>query len=110
MGGKTLNLENDAEILQIKVFKKSGVGPYLVVYKNIKDRWAIVAMDWFIGNKAEPRLGIRWFNQNVGNPQSSSKPSWLVIPPEMSKNILFGLPIEHDFYGKIAHYTTVFNL
>ena len=53
MGGETLNLDNDAEILQIRVFEKSGIGPYWVVYKNPQEKWAIVAMDWFIGAKAE---------------------------------------------------------
>ena len=94
--GKDFSLDND-NILEINSPKKSVGGPYVVVFKNIDERWAIVALDW----DKEPRLGIRWFWGNGGNPFSSGNGTWLVIPPSLSKNILSGLSIEHKFYTKI---------
>ena len=95
MGGESFPLEDDEKILEINSPKKLVGGPYVVVFKNLDERWAIVAMDW----DSEPRLGIRWFRGNGGNPLSSGKPIWLVIPPSLSKNILYGLPINH----KVSH-------
>ena len=97
MGGETLDMTNDAEILQIQSPRTSVDGPYAVVYKDLTDRWAIVALDW----DEKPRLGIRWFWGNGGNPFSSAHPIWLVIPPTLSKSILEGLQIENSFSNKI---------
>jgi len=82
---------------------KSNVGgPYVVVYESLEERWAVVALDW----DNEPRLGIRWFWGNGGNPFSSSYPIWLIIPPSLSKNILSGLPLPHKFSGQLEEFLT----
>ena len=101
-GGETFPLECDSAILEIKSPKDRVRGPYVVVFKNLAERWAIVAMDW----EGEPRLGIRWFWGNGGNPFSSAHPTWLVIPPELSKSILLGLPLAHKFSDRLEEYLT----
>lgn len=53
MGGENFPLDNDAQILSLSSPKRSVGGPYAVVYKNLDERWAIVALDW----DAEPRRG-----------------------------------------------------
>lgn len=97
MSGKDFPLQDDSKILAINSPRDSVGGPYAVVYKNMEERWAIVAMDW----DGEPRLGMRWFWGGGGNPLSSGYPIWLVIPPSLSKNILSGLPIGHKFGARV---------
>ena len=77
--GKSYPLE-DAEILKINSPRSSVKGPYKVVLKNTKERWAIVVFDW----EGDPRLGMRWFWGNGGNPFSSGNGTWLVIPPSLT--------------------------
>ncbi|MEI7664199.1 MAG: hypothetical protein WCK34_18475 [Bacteroidota bacterium] len=100
MGGIKFNIEDDNEILKINSPVTSVGGPYKVVFKNIKERWAIVAMDW----DDEPRLGIRWFWGGGGNPFSSAYPTWLVIPTSLINSILNGLPLKFTFRKKIEDY------
>ena len=88
LGGETFPLDDDREITGINSPRDRVGGPYVVVFKNVEDRWAIVAMDW----EGEPRLGIRWFWEKNGHPSVRGYPTWLVIPPELNKSILFGLP------------------
>jgi len=95
--GKNFQIKDDENILKIDSPRASLSGPYAVVFKNIEERWAIVAFDW----DGAPRLGIRWFWGNGGNPFSSGHGTWLVIPPSLSKNVLSGLPIDHTFNGKL---------
>ena len=102
MSGEKFNLKDNEKILEINSPKNSVGGPYVVVYKDLVERWVIVAMDW----DGEPRLGIRWFWSKGGNPLSSTYPIWLVIPPSLSKSILIGLPLDHKFSGKIDEYLT----
>jgi hypothetical protein len=94
VGGVNFRLDNDMQILSLSSPRRSVGGPYAVVYKNLNERWAIVALDW----DAEPRLGIRWFWGSGGNPFSSSYPTWLVIPPSLSKGVLASLPLPHTFH------------
>ncbi|MDA3884981.1 MAG: hypothetical protein PF638_05240 [Candidatus Delongbacteria bacterium] len=100
MSGYKFELENNDEILKINSPKKSLRGPYTVVCKDLIERWAIVTMDW----EGNPRLGIRWFWGENGNPISRSFPTWFVIPPSLSKNILSGIPIDHQISGKIDEF------
>ena len=102
MSGENFDLSDDHQILEINSPRDSVGGPYVVVFKNLDERWAIVALDW----ESEPRLGLRWFWGNSGNPFSSAKPIWLVIPPSLSRNILFGLPIDHKFSGLLDDFLT----
>ena len=100
MSGEKLNLNNDSEILKICSPKASVGGPYVVVFKNITERWAIVALDW----DKQPRLGIRWFWGNGGNPFSSANPTWLVIPSDLTNSILNGLPLDYEFRKKLDRF------
>jgi len=102
MSGENFNLEVDEEILKINSPKTSVRGPYVVVYKNIKEKWAIVALDW----DKEPRLGIRWFWGGGGNPFSSANPTWLIIPSALTNSILNGLPLNYDFRKSLEKYLT----
>jgi hypothetical protein len=98
--GVSFDIKDDSKILQIDSPKAHLSGPYTVVFKNLDERWAIVALDW----DEEPRLGIRWFWGNGGNPFSSGNGTWLVIPPSLSKIILAGLPIDHAVSGKLEDF------
>lgn len=100
MSGIEYNIEDDNKILEINSPKTSVGGPYAVIYKNIRERWAIVAMDW----DKEPRLGIRWFWESAGNPFSSGHPTWLVIPSSLISSILNGLPLQFDQRVKLEKY------
>jgi hypothetical protein len=95
--GEAFPIEDDEQILKINSPRASVAGPYVVIFKNLEERWAIVALDW----GEDPRLGIRWFWGNGGNPFSSGNGTWLVIPPSLSKGVLASLPIDHVFYGKV---------
>ena len=98
-GGATFRLKDDSKILGINSPKKSVGGPYVVVCKNLEERWAIVAMDW----DEEPRLGIRWFWGSNGHPSVRGYPTWFVIPPTLSK-ILVGSPLAHEYSGRLEEY------
>ncbi|KQS93013.1 hypothetical protein [Chryseobacterium sp. Leaf394] len=100
MAGQSFNLTIDSNILTLNSPKASVGGPYKVVYKNIDERWVIVAMDW----ELEPRLAIRWFWGNGGNPFSSGNPTWLVIPSSLSNSILNGLPLDFKFHSRLVDF------
>jgi len=93
MSGETFDLTNDNNILSLNSPKNSIKGPYRVVYKDIDERWAIVALDW----DSNPNLAIRWFWGNGGNPFSSGNPTWLIIPSPLINSILNGLPLDFKF-------------
>jgi hypothetical protein len=101
MAGETFDLMDDGAILSINSPQShvSG-GPYNVVYKDIGDRWVIVAIDW----DDTPRLAIRWFWDSMGNPVSRAHPTWFVIPDTLAPPILNGLPLSLKFRKKIEHY------
>jgi len=90
-------IEKDEELLKINSPQASLGGPYVVVFKNIEERWAIVALTW----DGAPRLGIRWFWGTNGQPGSMTHGTWLLIPPSLSKGILASLPLDHAFSGKL---------
>jgi hypothetical protein len=96
----SFNLGDNSEILKISSPKKSVSGPFAVVYKNIENKWAIVALDW----DEVPSLGIRWFWPSIGNPVSRGFPTWFIIPIELRVSILNGLPIDVGFRHKIDQY------
>lgn len=100
MAGEKFNLDDDEAILGLNSPKNSVGGPYRVVYKNTEERWVIIALDW----DGEPRLGIRWFWGNGGNPFSSGNPTWLVIPNSLSNSILNGLPLDFKFHKNIEDF------
>ena len=100
MAGEKFDLDNDSEILKLNSPKKSIDGPYKVVYKNIHERWVIVALDW----DNEPNLAIRWFWDKSGNPISRGYPTWLILPSELISSILNGLPISFRFKKKVEKF------
>ena len=96
--GKDFSLEDDNKILQINSPQKHmGDSPYAVVYKNLSDRYVIVAIDW----DGKPHLAIRWFWSTMGNPTSTFQPTWFVVPTSLSRSMLSGLPLDHEFSRKI---------
>jgi hypothetical protein len=93
--GEDFDLTQDENILAINSPKELVGGPYKVVYKDIDDRWAIVALKW----EGKPRLGIRWFWSVMGNPVSNMHSTWLIIPEPLNNAIL----------GCVAQLQTKFN-
>lgn len=93
--GILFKLEDNKEILSIDSPRKSLYGPWLVVYKDLSERWAIVVLHWK-GNPSkpeEPCLGIRWFYGNQGTPSVRSYATWLIIPKELADSIVDKLPL-----------------
>jgi len=95
--GQSYPIDKNGEILKINSPQSSLGGPFVVVFKNIEERWAIVAITW----DGLPRLGIRWFWGTLGQPVSMTHGTWLVIPPSLSKGILASLPLDHAFSGRL---------
>lgn len=93
MSGETFDLTDDNNILSLNSPKNAINGPYKVVYKDIDERWVIVALDW----DRNPSLAIRWFWGSAGNPFSSGNPTWLIIPSPLINSILSGLPLDFKF-------------
>lgn len=100
MAGQDFDLTDNSKILSISSPRKSVNGPYAVVYKNIDERWAIVALDW----NEEPSLGIRWFWDSMGNPISTGHPIWFIIPKELVVSTLNGLPLSFHSRRKIEQF------
>ena len=100
MSGEGFDLNDNENILNINTPKNKLGGPYSVVYKNTENRWVIVALDW----DGEPRLGIRWFWGNSGSPTSRGYPSWFIVPDELTKMILAGLPLNHKYSTRIDQF------
>jgi len=100
MFGEDFILENDEEILEINSPKSQLEGPFVVVYKSIPERWAIVAFDW----DGKPCLGIRWFWDKSGNPISRGYPTWFVIPSMLLNAVLSGLPLDFQFRDRLNRF------
>ena len=100
MAGETFNLNDDNAILKLNSPKTSIDGPYKVVYKDVNERWAIVALKW----EGNPSLAMRWFWGNGGNPFSSANPTWLIIPSQLINGILIGLPLNFQFKKQIEKF------
>ena len=88
-GGEDFDLLQDDLILKINSPRNS-VNTHKVVYKNIEERWVIVALRW----DGLPRLGIRWFWDTNGMPNSHGYSTWFLIPPSLNENILNALPLD----------------
>lgn len=67
MAGESFDITKDSNLLKMYSPKASVGGSHKVVSKSLEERWLIVAMDW----DGEPRLAMRWFWGNGGNPFSS---------------------------------------
>ena len=93
--GKGFPMNENKEILQIDSPRKNVFGPWLVVHKDVSERWAIVVLHWKSdgSNKIEPCLGIRWFYGNQGTPSVRSFATWLIIPNQIADAVLSKLPL-----------------
>ncbi len=99
--GKEFPLTNDAKILKINSPRNRVTGgPYIVVYRNIKERWVIVALDW----DKKPSLAIRWFWDKSGNPVSTSHATWFCLPQELHDVILNGLKMALPIQEMVKQY------
>ena len=95
-GGDNCNMNDDREILSVdspKTGENMIKGPYIVVTKNITERWAIVALDY----NDEPCLGIRWFVNENGSPFSRGYPVWFLLPSDLNTALLDGLELDSGF-------------
>jgi len=92
MAGDKFDLTNDHNVLSLNSPKNSVGGPYKVVYKDIDERFVIVALDW----NDVPSLAMRWFWGNGGNPFSSGHPTWFVYPSSLLTGLLNSLPLDFN--------------
>jgi hypothetical protein len=99
-GGYGFDLANDSDILSINSPQKNVGGPYVVVHKDMQERWVIVAMDW----DKKPVLGMRWFWGDGGNPRSTTYSTWLVIPSSLNTGILSSLSLGQDLKSKVEDF------
>lgn len=101
--GNGFQLEKNEEILSIDSPSKNVFGPWLVVYKDLSERWAIVVLHWKSepNNKPEPCLGIRWFYGNQGTPSVRTYATWLIIPNELADSVLDKLPLSPQHRQKV---------
>lgn len=99
-GGEACDFSTDDDILSINSPRGKVDGPYLVIHKNADQRYALVALDW----DGEPRIGIRWFWESVGNPQSRSVPTWTILPDDLYRALQTHFPLN----VRRAHYVDKF--
>ncbi len=86
--GDTYKIDNDANILKIDSPKGRITGPYVVVHRNLDDRYAVVALDFKTDhNLIKPRLGIRWFWGKAGTP-FIRRSAWFIIPEELQSGVV----------------------
>ncbi len=96
--GENFPIGDDERILEIN--SPTGNKPYKVIHKDVKNRWAIVALDW----ETYPRLGIRWFWYDSGTPAYFGDATWFMFPVELTKSILSGLPLSHEFSNVVEDF------
>lgn len=84
IAGQNYPIQKNDEILKIKSPRNRLSGPYVVVTKDITNRWAIVALRW---DNNRNGLGIRWFHGRAGNPFSRQS-TWLIIPEELQEGVI----------------------
>lgn len=84
IAGQNFPIQKNDEILKIKSPRNRLNGPYVVVTKDINNRWAIVALRW---DNNRNGLGIRWFHGRAGNPFSRQS-TWLIIPEELQEGVI----------------------
>jgi len=91
MGGEfgiEFDLRDDAGILRINSPQGSVEGPFAIVYKDMAERWVVVALSV----DGTPRLGIRRFDGKGGTP-FSREPVWFYIPFGLELATLQQMPI-----------------
>lgn len=100
---------SDETILAVNAPQANLCGPYIVVYKDCKELWAIVALKWGDENRKKPSLGIRWFAPppeiRGGFPTGMGGiPVWFIIPDPLHKTVLAGLPLKVPIYHAVIKF------
>ena len=101
--GTRFPMDSNAEILSIDSPRMNIIGPWLVVYKDLSERWAMVVLHWKNNPNKEPIpcLGIRWFYGNQGTPSVRTYATWLIVPNELADSVLDKLPLPPQHRKKI---------
>ncbi len=64
---------------------RSRVGAVDILYNSGPGGWSVARLEY---DGVEDRIGIRWNGSKdsagIGNPQSRGKPTWFVVPEEIS--------------------------
>jgi len=63
---------------------------HVVVHKNMEERWVIVALDYSDNDSGNPRLGLRWFWDTLGYPNTMQYATWIILPVSLSEALLNG--------------------
>lgn len=100
VGGANYPLEDDGRILELSPPRERGGGPYAVVYKDLDERWAVVALEW----DGERHLAIRWFREGPGFPTCRARPVWFHLPTALSTGVLAGLPVPLELRVKVVEF------
>jgi hypothetical protein len=73
---------------QTVVAPRNRISSVEILYNNGPDGWSVARLE-FDGKEC---LGIRWNGgvqeQGIGNPQSRGKPTWFVIPSDLTDVVL----------------------
>jgi|GEM_PF-1653200 len=86
--GENFDLDDDNRILEINAPREKIQGrTHVVVHKNKKERWVIIALEY---EGDGPCLGMRWFWNKSGLPNSRQYATWRILPKSMSEAILQG--------------------
>jgi hypothetical protein len=81
--GTKLNMMSDDNILSVNSPLGRVGGPYVVIHKDVKERWALVAMAF----DDNPTLGMRWFWGSGGSP-FARQATWFIIPKDLHNSML----------------------
>ena len=98
-------MRNDT-ILSVKGPQEGVSGPYMVIHKDDKELWAIVALDWY----NTPSLGIRWFSppsedqSKGGYPSARGSAMWFILPGPLHRAILAGLPLDAPTHNHVMRF------
>jgi hypothetical protein len=95
--GTGFDLLNDSKIMEINTPIDRVTGPWAVVFKDLVERWVVVALSV----DGQPRLGMRWFDIGAGTPFIRAKPIWFFVPQGLENAILQQLPIGCAFRQRI---------
>ena len=72
------------ELLEVKSPIEKVEGPYKVIVIYPNNCWGIAALK-FDGKQC---FGIRWFDTNLGTPNSHGKKAWFILPDMVANGII----------------------
>lgn len=88
---------SDRLILQIESKGRNSFHPKQIVFNNRQERWVIVTLLW----QKRPHLGIRWFFDNAGFPNTRGNANWFILPELLWTPILNSLPLDENLKGQV---------